>query len=186
MMNGPRRNKQPEVVRRALLDCTARLAAEHGIAAVTAQAVAAAAGVTKGGLFHHFPSKEKLIEAVFKDQIDQFDAAVESALIGDPYTDGCFTRAYVNVVVRLGDNPLMAQSLSVMNDPALRKLWSDWIRARLERHRETDSGAHLETVRYAADGIWLSDLWGVDTDLRSDREALRSRLLDATREKSVK
>lgn len=181
MLAPRRRTKQPELLRRKLLDCTARLAAEQGIVAVTVQAVAAAAGVTKGGLFHHFPSKEKLIEAVFRDQLDRFDAAIESALVGDSDTRGCFSRAYVNVVVHLGDNPLMTQSLSVISDPALRKLWSDWLRMRLDRHRATDAGVDLEVIRYAADGVWLADLWGVEGDLREDRDTLRLRLLNDTK-----
>src|SRR5581483_4435078 len=48
------RAKQPEQVRRALLDCAATIAMDHGVSGITVQAVAAAAGVTKGGLFHHF------------------------------------------------------------------------------------------------------------------------------------
>ena len=58
MVNAHHRKKQPEQVRRTLLDCAARIAAEQGIANVTVQAVAEAAGVTKGGLFHHFPEQK--------------------------------------------------------------------------------------------------------------------------------
>ncbi|MGO7697024.1 TetR/AcrR family transcriptional regulator, partial [Rhizobium leguminosarum] len=65
MVDSPRnRKKQPDVVRQALLDCATKLALEHGLAAVSFQAVASAAGVTKGGLFHHFPYKRLLIGEV--------------------------------------------------------------------------------------------------------------------------
>jgi DNA-binding transcriptional regulator YbjK len=60
MANPYHRQKQPEAVRRALLEQAARLAVEQGVAAVTVQAIADAAGVTKGGLTHHFPSKQAL------------------------------------------------------------------------------------------------------------------------------
>ena len=40
------RAKQPEQVRRALLDCAAAIAMDHGVAGVTVQAVAVAAGVS--------------------------------------------------------------------------------------------------------------------------------------------
>jgi hypothetical protein len=49
MGNAYTRIKQPELVRRALLDHAAKLAVEQGLAAVTVQAVSDAAGVTKGG-----------------------------------------------------------------------------------------------------------------------------------------
>ncbi|MBP8939478.1 MAG: helix-turn-helix transcriptional regulator, partial [Agrobacterium sp.] len=62
MTNAHERKKQPEIVRRSLLDCAAKLAADQGVAALSIQAVADAAGVTKGGLFHHFASKQALLE----------------------------------------------------------------------------------------------------------------------------
>lgn len=164
-----------------MLDCTSRIAAEQGLNAVTVQAVAAAAGVTKGGLFHHFSSKEKLIEAVVRDQLDQFDAAIEERLTADGNTHGCFTRAYVEVVLGLDDNPLMAQALSLIGDPMLCAIWSGWLRNRLERHRETDSGVKLEIVRYASDGYWLTDLWKVADDVRGERDTVRLHLLNSTK-----
>ena len=74
------RKKQPEQVRRALLDCAAQIAAEDGAAAITIQAVATRAGVTKGGLLHHFDSKQALIEAVFADLLEKLDQAERAAL----------------------------------------------------------------------------------------------------------
>ena len=120
MSSAHERKKQPEVVRRALIDCAATLAMERGLQAVTVQAVAAAAGVTKGGLFHHFATKEKLIEAVFDAQLDIFGAAVEEALQDDHSSYGCFTRAYVVSTFECCDQALSGQALtiSMVTDPA--------------------------------------------------------------------
>ncbi|RYG89090.1 MAG: TetR/AcrR family transcriptional regulator, partial [Alphaproteobacteria bacterium] len=71
--NAHKRKKQPELVRRALIDHAARLAVEQGLAAVTVQAVSDAAGVTKGGFMHHFPSKQALVDAVFTELIEIID-----------------------------------------------------------------------------------------------------------------
>ena len=62
------------------------------------QAVAAAAGVTKGGLFHHFGSKQALIEGLFADLLARVDAEIDAAIEADPKPRGSFTRAYVNAV----------------------------------------------------------------------------------------
>lgn len=179
------RKKQPELVRRRLLDCAANLAVETGLSSLTIQAVADAADVTKGGLFHHFPSKEKLIEGVFIDLLEQLDTEIDTLLADDPIAYGRFTRAYVDSAIRLMESkapsPWGALSISMMTDPMLRRLWSDWYRARLVRHADTDAGPALEIVRYAADGIWLSDLCDLDPALRMERCALRDRLIDMTR-----
>ena len=92
------RAKQPEQVRRALLDRAAAIAMDHGVSGVTVQAVAAAAGVTKGGLFHHFGSKQALIEGLFADLLARVDAEIDAAIEADPKPRGSFTRAYVNAV----------------------------------------------------------------------------------------
>ena len=72
------RAKQPEQVRRALLDHAAAIAMDHGVSGITVQAVAAAAGVTKGGLFHHFGSKQALIEGLFADLLARVDAEIDA------------------------------------------------------------------------------------------------------------
>lgn len=178
------RKKQPEQVRRALLDCAAGLAVEMGLSSLTIQAVADAANVTKGGLFHHFPSKEILIEGVFIDLLDALDGEIDGLLARDPVPYGRFTRAYVESALRLiasrAPSPWGALSISMMTDPSLRKLWSDWLRGRLLQHADTDSDPALEIVRYAADGVWLADLTDVDAALRMDRNSLRDTLIDMT------
>jgi len=54
-------------------------------------------------------------------------------------------------------------------------------RTRLARHAATDAGPWYETLRYAADGFWLADLWQVEPDLRSPTAAFCETLLDLTR-----
>jgi AcrR family transcriptional regulator len=55
-----------EASREAITGAAQRLFAEHGFAAVTVDAIAQAAGLAKGAVYHHFPSKEAIFEAVFE------------------------------------------------------------------------------------------------------------------------
>ncbi|UYO00023.1 MAG: TetR/AcrR family transcriptional regulator [Devosia sp.] len=158
--NAYSRKKQPDLVRRALLDEAAQLAMEGGLSAVTVQAVAAAAGVTKGGLFHHFASKQALVEAMFADVMERFDAEIDANLPEEVGEFGRFTRAYVETLLggsetNVGETFDML-SAAMMTDANLAVLWSDWLRLRMERHRDTDSDPSLEIVRFAADGAWLN------------------------------
>ncbi|MEB2843133.1 TetR family transcriptional regulator [Rhizobiales bacterium RZME27] len=162
MSKAHRREKQPDAVRRSLLDQAARHAAEDGLGAITLQSVADAAHVTKGGLLHHFPSKQALIEAVFEDLLTTLDDEIDRLMDADSVAQGSFTRAYVAAffeVARDGDaSPWAALSVSCMTDAKLRARWSQWMHERLERHTATDSTPHLAIARYAADGIWLANL----------------------------
>lgn len=162
MSKAHRREKHPDAVRRSLLSHTARHAVEEGLASVTLQAVANAANVTKGGLLHHFPSKKALIEAVFEDLLATLDDEIDRLMQADPAAYGRFSRAYIDAffqVARDGDeSPWAALSISCMTDADLRRLWSDWMRDRLDRHSDTDSAMPLALARYAADGIWLANI----------------------------
>lgn len=179
---GYRRKKQPELVHRALLDHAAKLAVDHGLAAVTVQAVAEAAGVTKGGLLHHFPSKQALINAVFADLLDALDRQLDGRIAADPEPRGAFTRAYIDSVFAIepeGNAAVWAAlAISMLTDPPLRQLWADWIQDRQDRHRDTDGTLALAAIRLAADGIWLADLTGVTVE---ERAAMRDFLIGQTR-----
>jgi AcrR family transcriptional regulator len=176
------RVKQPEQVRRALLDWAAAIAMDHGVSGVTVQAVAA--GVTKGGLFHHFTSKQALIEGLFADLLARVDAEIDAAVEADPKPSGSFTRAYVNAVFTgkaFGfATPWAALSMVVVTDPSLRRLWNDWMKARLKRHRATDGAPELQIVRLAADGAWLSYVTTGQTRMSADLRAVHDRLVAQT------
>jgi len=153
------RKKQPDLIRRTLLECAAKLAIERGVAGITIQAVADAAGVTKGGLFHHFPNKQALVEGVFVDLLHQLDSAIDARMQEDEESYGSFTRAYVEVTFEefeLGKTgPAAAITLSMLAEPTLARRLEDWLQDRARRHSETDPGPIMPIIRFAADGMWL-------------------------------
>ncbi|SDF20325.1 TetR/AcrR family transcriptional regulator [Limimaricola pyoseonensis] len=152
--------RDPERTRQALLDCALRLALERGLAGLSLQQVARAAGVTKGGLFHHFASRDALLEAMARDFLDRLDAEIDARLAADPAREGRFTRAYVAAMLGgevLGEAaPFAAPALAMLAEPGLREVWSGWIAGRLARHADTDGGTRLAMIRLAADGAWLA------------------------------
>lgn len=182
MQNAHKRKKQPQVVRRALLDQAIALTMRDGLDRVTLQAVAVAAGVTKGGLLHHFANKQALIDAVFDDLLDGLDGKLDALIAADPMPYGAFTRAYVEVTFatewRAEVNPRASMSVLILSDARMRTLWSQWFAARLARHDSTDAGVALAVVRLAADGFWVAALSDVAQD---DTAQLHQTLIAATR-----
>ncbi|MFH5187268.1 TetR/AcrR family transcriptional regulator [Paenibacillus sp. TAB 01] len=63
--------------RAAILKAACQFVREKGAAQLTLEAVAKEAGVSKGGLLYHFPSKEALIQGVMEDFLDRFDRETE-------------------------------------------------------------------------------------------------------------
>ncbi|GHI10394.1 gamma-butyrolactone-binding protein [Streptomyces cellostaticus] len=57
--------------RRAVLEAAATVFAEHGYAAATVADILKLAGLTKGALYFHFPSKEALAQGILEAQVPQ-------------------------------------------------------------------------------------------------------------------
>lgn len=183
--NAHKRKKQPELVRRALLDEAARITLEQGLSKVTFQAVADAVGVTKGGVMHHFATKDALILAVFYDAMAKFEAEVNAARAKDPVSYGSFTRAYIDATISLGEkgqaefNSQATLYVLMLGDRMLRERWAEWSNEQLKKYAATDNSETLCIVRLVADGIWLSDFSGIDI---SDKASIRERLINMTQQ----
>lgn len=83
--------------RRQILDAAAQVIAEVGTAMTIAQ-VAEAAGVSKGGLIHHFPGRIQLLTAVVDDANTRFREAVTENLDLSENAPGKMLRAYVRTL----------------------------------------------------------------------------------------
>lgn len=178
------RRKEPEKVRQALIDAAAETIADKGMARLTVDAVAKAAGVTKGGLFHHFPSKDDLVQGVLDAMIAHAEESINGEIADDSVPHGRFTRAYLNGVLR--ENRLNDKTatrtlcLAMLADPALQCRWSDWVAEQVERHAETDDNPSCEMVRLTVDGIWLNSLRNLNSPPTLSVE-IYNRLIDLTR-----
>ena len=67
-----RRQRYSEATKQALVEVAERLFTAHGYSATSLDAIAAGADVTKGALYHHFPSKLELGYAVLDEVIGDF------------------------------------------------------------------------------------------------------------------
>ena len=75
--------QSPEERRQAILDAAVRVFALHGFAAATTDDIARSAGLSKGGLYWHFKSKDDILAALLEQMFNQELAALEQ-LAGAP------------------------------------------------------------------------------------------------------
>lgn len=176
MSQAHRRPKQPDILRRHLLDVAADLSLRQGIGNVRLEAVAAAAGVSKGGLLHHFPSRQALLEALCAEYLARLDRRLEEALAADPVGPGRFSRAYL-AVMTAADPTEQERTWGILScvlfaEPDFRSRWAEWLAGQLRAHAATDRGPGLEIVRLAADGLWLSDMAAETLDMAARAEVI--------------
>ncbi|RFS85830.1 TetR/AcrR family transcriptional regulator [Actinomadura spongiicola] len=170
--------------REALLDAAETVLFEQGTRALTLTAVAEQAGVSKGGLLYHFPTKEALVRAMVARTIDEFDDLVASYI--DSYGDGtpdAYTRAYVDATFELltGDarthrrwSAITAAAADPEQAAPLNEAMRRWHGR--DPAEDTDPCTAM-TVRLAVEGLW--EVMSHDPGLFDEEQlaALRRRLL---------
>jgi AcrR family transcriptional regulator len=72
-----RKLEQREATRSHILVVAKRLFAEHGYEGTSIESVLGETGISRGALYHHFPSKEALFEAV----LELVEASIAEALV---------------------------------------------------------------------------------------------------------
>jgi len=165
MMTRPQRKNNPAALRLRLLDCAATLIVDHGLPALTLENVAREAGVSKGGLLHHYSSKDALIGGLFDMVVDWFGSQVDAAIDPDKTRLARFSRAYLQVIANIdmsvpAEKRLAVLILMLSSDPHYCARWNSWVDSQLREHQSTDLSPMARTLRLAADGLWLSDLGG--------------------------
>ena len=91
------RQARAVLCRDKLLDAAASLVPRRGAGELTLDAVAERAGVSKGGLLYHFPSKDALIQAMIARMVDAFNSELHAQIAKEPAGAGRITRAIVKV-----------------------------------------------------------------------------------------
>jgi AcrR family transcriptional regulator len=114
----PSKAEQSEATRRALVAAARGLFAEGGFAGTPTEAIVRAARVTRGALYHHFPDKVALFQAVYEDIESEFVERVVEGIAGidDPvetlrrgvevFLDVCLDPAVQRVVLIEGPTVL--------------------------------------------------------------------------------
>src|SRR3954469_2025792 len=160
----------PALTRNKLLDAAAAVVHRDGAQALTLDAVAAEAEVSKGGLLYHFKSKHDLVEAMVERWMSEFEREIGEA-------DAHFVRGYVKASAPAGNELGMLAAL--VADPALlvavRRQYGIW-QDRVER--ESRNPVDATVARLAADGLWLAELLGMGPPTGELREDVLRRLLD--------
>ena len=85
-----------QATREKLCETAIEIAAREGLAAMTLDNVARHAGVSKGGVTYHFPSKDKLLEAVVEHFGERLERLVLERVANDPHPRHRWARAMLD------------------------------------------------------------------------------------------
>lgn len=179
------------LLRDALLDAAEAVVTRQGFANLTLDAVAAQAGMSKGGLLHYFRTKDRLLEGLVTRTAESWRAHWMEAYESAPEGPGRMTRGLLNhclsnaaswteqlrrsssaVFAALAQNPSLIEPMRAAYGDLHRRIAEDGLPPGVG-----------ESVVTAIDGLWLYWVLGlvpVDQDLMSRlRTALEDMLARA-------
>ncbi len=126
------KEKLREVRTELILNLAEEVLEEKGYHETTMDEIAVRAGVAKGTLYQHFPSKDELIVALFERHLDRFEQAVAQAATAATTARGKLER--ILQYVYLERSGLHAQLLQIISyGGEMREALKGRLRERLER-----------------------------------------------------
>jgi AcrR family transcriptional regulator len=166
--------RMKERILRAAADAVRRTGAN-----VSLDAIARAADVSKGGLMHHFQTRERLVLALVESMYGEFEAAVRAELSERDTAPGRLTRAYIRasfaglepseeasdhlLLAQLSNLPAVRRYLEELSTRWLADLTEDGVHPRIARLvMAATEGADLGETH---DGVDPQDLLQLERDL---------------------
>jgi AcrR family transcriptional regulator len=175
----------PQDARTRVLDAAEAIVRARGVAGLTLEAAAKAAGISKGGLLYHFASKEALLTGLLARMSDWMRQDFEAAVASQPEGPGRVARAMLAWAFELTpeavnercDRAAAVFLAAFHHDPALLAP----IRAVIARMREAVAAdglppGHGGAIMAAGDGLFMARVFGLYAPTPAERSEMHAAL----------
>jgi AcrR family transcriptional regulator len=169
--------------RERILEAAERVVGEVGAARVTLDGVAQAAGVSKGGLLYHFPSKEALLGALAKRYVEGMTDCIEQAKSGMGETEGRDLKACIVGILEQQPRTKMlgmgaALFATAANDLTLLEVIRDRIAQYMQQLEKSNVDfARAAVITLAIDGLMMRESLRISSFTDEQRELVVKELL---------
>ncbi len=173
--------------RELLFEACSRILQREGLTNLTLDAVSEEAGLSKGGLLYHFPTKESLIEGLFEYHNNKFEIRLQILAAEEGDEPGAWLRAYARASIEQITDPgnaglyaslFAAEEKYASAHQAMRRKYVDWQR-RIEASRLDPTWATL--VRFAVDGLWFAEMHKYAPPNETRRQEIIELIMSLTR-----
>jgi AcrR family transcriptional regulator len=166
--------------RERILIAATELSREVGPAHISLDAVAARAGLSKGGLLYNFPSKKKLIEALVERHLQEFDEALRALEAEHPDCPNALALALLELASceTLPERPHASGVLAaIAENPSFLDPVRRYRRDLLDRLTAGSGDVAAALIVFlAVDGLRSTQLFGTDPLEPSEHAAVLARL----------
>ncbi|GAA0591406.1 TetR/AcrR family transcriptional regulator [Virgibacillus siamensis] len=172
--------------RHKILKAASNIVQQDGILDLTLEAAAEQAGVSKGGLLYHFPSKDALIEGMVQHLFENYAVNIKKEADQDPVQKGRWTRAFIKETYQQStpdknmDAGLMAAA--AINPDLLKPVQDAYEEWQQNIEQDGFDPINATVLRLAVDGLWFSEIFGLAPLEKSQRKLVLERLIQLTKE----
>ncbi|KQY54262.1 MULTISPECIES: TetR/AcrR family transcriptional regulator [unclassified Nocardioides] len=167
-------NGQGSARRTELLALAAELFATRGFSQTTVRDIADAAGILSGSLYHHFDSKESMLNEILREFLtglhDTFRTIVDESGTPRETLDELVRASFVAIdgqrhavaLYQNESNLLMTQPEFEVVAKTSRKIERVWLQVLVQGRESGDFRADLESgviYRFIRDGVWSAVKW---------------------------
>jgi AcrR family transcriptional regulator len=180
--------RNPQQTNEAILQAAHALVREIGVRAFSLDKVAKSAGVSKGGLIHHFPTREALLMAIQRQVFAMCDQELKRHLALEPDTGqkGRYLRAFLRCnleLIRQGiPNQFASMAELAIADPDVFAHEKEFF---LDAQRQVENDGldpvQAMIIANASDNLWMQVMFGVLSPDDPKIIAIHDRLLAMTR-----
>ncbi|MDH6675624.1 AcrR family transcriptional regulator [Paenibacillus sp. LBL] len=169
--------------RKDILSSASYIIEHSGMEKLTLDAVAKHAGISKGGLLHHFPNKESIIQGLIEEYGNAFFLEVKKNANEDEHM-GRWNRSYIETsfndkkTTSALSNSLLAVLFS--NPELMTSYQRDNNLIQEEMSKDGIDIVSATIIKLASDGLWLAELLGIGTLNEELRHKVKDKLMNLT------
>lgn len=167
--------------RKEILDAAQTVVMEAGAGHMSLDMVAKKAGVSKGGLMYHFPTKESLLKAMILRMIEQFYADREEKKNAIKKPAGRLLKAGIMATLERDqkrDRMSLAILAAAAHAPHLLQPLREAYRVHMKEMQQGDLKFERAAVAsLAADGLMLHELLGISSYTVAQKNSIRDEMM---------
>ena len=163
-MNNYKKKKDPIENRKLILEAAIELANKLELSQISFDALSKKSGLSKGGIIHHFPTKEAIFDTLFKENFKEYQNWVQEELKSEDMPNPSI--ALLRVTLRKCNEESYRKLMKVIykclvNNEQYCQLWNEWFSECIIKDLDEDSEIKTLLGSLVAIGIWNMNTLGL-------------------------
>lgn len=169
--NQYKRKKEPEINKQLIIDAATDISFESDWSQVTFQAIANRIGLSKGGIIHHFKSKEELLDELVNQSLIDLTQWIENNKSENSEMDTFLS--YFNSIITQQNNEKYVKTMrvilqAIVINPKYREQWKNWHSKHIISLNKNELDTKNLIILLLAEGLWYSE--NIGTKLYTEEE----------------